>query len=88
MDKNQINSIVINVIREYCDTNGVVINELDKDTPLIGSARILDSMGLVNIVVDIEISLTSETAMSGRISPFRTIGSLCSFIARQLGLEE
>ena len=83
MDKNQINSIVINVIREYCDTNG--------------SARILDSMGLVNIVVDIEtafldedieISLTSETAMSGRISPFRTIGSLCSFIARQLGLEE
>ena len=33
MDKNQINSIVINVIREYCDTNGVVINELDKDTP-------------------------------------------------------
>ena len=97
MDKNQINSIVINVIREYCDTNGVVINELDKDTPLIGCARILDSMGLVNIVVDIEtafldedieISLTSETAMSGRISPFRTIGSLCSFIARQLGLEE
>ena len=84
MDKNQINSIVINVIREYCDTNGVVINELDKDTPLIGSARILDSMGLVNIVVDIEtafldedieISLTSETAMSGRISPFRTIAN-------------
>ena len=54
-------------------------------------------MGLVNIVVDIEtafldediaISLTSETSMSGRISPFRTIGSLCNFIARQLGLEE
>ena len=94
MDKNQINSIVINVIREYCDTNGVVINELDKDTPLIGSARILDSMGLVNIVVDIETAFLDEdieislTAMSGRISPFRTIGSLCSFIARQLGLEE
>ena len=95
MDKNQINYIVINVIQEYCATNGLVIKDLDKDTPLIGSARILDSMGLVNIVVDIEtafldedISLTSETAMSGRISPFRTIGSLCNFIARQLGLEE
>lgn len=79
MDKNQINYIVINVIQEYCATNGLVIKDLDKDTPLIGSARILDSMGLVNIVVDIEtafldedieISLTSETAMSGRISPF------------------
>ena len=54
MDKNQINYIVINVIQEYCATNGLVIKDLDKDTPLIGSARILDSMGLVNIVVDIE----------------------------------
>ena len=48
-------------------------------------------MGLVNIVVDIEtafldedieISLTSETAMSGRISPFRTIQSLCNLFTR------
>lgn len=97
MDKNQINDIVINSIQDYFTTNGLKIDELSKDTPLIGSTRILDSMGLVNIVVDIEtafldedvdISLTSETAMSGRISPFRTIGSLCNFIARQLGLEE
>ena len=82
MDKNQINYIVINVIQEYCATNGLVIKDLDKDTPLIGSARILDSMGLVNIVVDIEtafldedieISLTSETAMSGRISLFEQL---------------
>jgi hypothetical protein len=54
-------------------------------------------MGLVNVIVDIEtafldedveVSLTSETAMSGRISPFRSVGSLCNFIARQLGIEE
>ena len=32
----------------------------------------------------VDISLTSETAMSARISPFRTIGSLCSFIEREL----
>ena len=53
-------------------------------------------MGLVNVIVDIEtafldedveLSLTSEAAMSGRISPFRSVGSLCNFIARQLGLE-
>ena len=89
MDKNQINYIVINVIQEYCATNGLVIKDLDKDTPLIGSARILDSMGLVNIVVDIETAfLDEDIEMSGRISPFRTIGSLCNFIARQLGLEE
>ena len=45
MDKNQINYIVINVIQEYCATNGLVIKDLDKDTPLIGDASILDYYG-------------------------------------------
>lgn len=97
MDKHRINDIVFNVIKEYSLVNELQIGELTKDTPLIGSSRILDSMGLVNVIVDIEtafldedveISLTSETAMSGRISPFRSVGSLCNFIARQLGMEE
>ncbi len=96
MDKKQINEIVISTIKNYCEENDIQI-VLTKDTPLIGSARILDSMGLVNTIVDIEtafldedveISLTSEAAMSGRISPFRSVGSLCNFIARQLGIEE
>lgn len=97
MDIHQISDIVFNVIKEYSLVNELQIGELTKDTPLIGSSRILDSMGLVNVIVDIEtafldedieISLTSETAMSGRISPFRSVGSLCNFIARQLGMEE
>lgn len=96
MDKNQINEIVITTIKNYCEENDIQV-ELTKDTPLIGSARILDSMGLVNTIVDIEtafldedveITLTSEAAMSGRISPFRSVGSLCNYIARQLGVEE
>jgi acyl carrier protein len=96
MDKNKINEIVIETIKNYCKENDIQV-ELSKDTPLIGSARILDSMGLVNTIVDIEtafldedveISLTSETAMSGRISPFRSVGSLCNFLARQLGIDE
>ena len=96
MNKQRINEIVISTLKDYCEANDIHI-ELTKDTPLIGSSRILDSMGLVNTIVDIEtafldedveISLTSETAMSGRISPFRSIGSLCNFIARQLGIEE
>ncbi len=96
MDKKQINEIVMATIKNYCDENEINV-ELTKDTPLIGRASILDSMGLVNTIVDIEtafldedieISLTSEAAMSSRISPFRTIGALCNFIARQLGIEE
>lgn len=96
MDFEQIKEIVTNVIREYCEFNHIEVGELTKDTPLIGSARILDSMGLVNVIVDIEtafldedveISLTSDAAMSCRISPFRTIGALSHFIARQIGVE-
>jgi acyl carrier protein len=50
-------------------------------------------MGLVSVIVDIEtafldigieISLTAEAAMSSRISPFRTVSSLCNFIAEQV----
>ena len=96
MDKMKINEIVFTTLKDYCDMNDIQV-ELTKDTPLIGSSRILDSMGLVNTIVDIEtafldedveISLTSEAAMSSRISPFRSVGSLCNFIARQLGIEE
>ncbi len=96
MDKQKINEIVIGILTDYCKSNEIDV-EITKDTPLIGSYKIMDSMGLVNNIVDIEtafldedveISLTSEAAMSGRISPFRSVGSLCNFIARQLGIEE
>jgi acyl carrier protein len=96
MDKNKIYEIVLGTIKDYCESHGIT-EELNMDTHLIGRTRIMDSMGLVNTIVDIEtafldedveISLTSETAMSLRLSPFRTIGSLCDYIARQLGLEE
>ena len=98
MDYNKIKEIVIAAIKDYCEMNQINLEcEIEKTTPLIGSASILNSMGLVNVIVDIEtafldedveISLTSETAMSGRISPFRSVGSLCTFIARQIGVDE
>ena len=96
MDKAKINEIVFNTLKDYCEANDIQV-EISKDTAMIGSNKIMDSMGLVNNIVDIEtafldedveISLTSEAAMSGRISPFRSVGSLCNFIARQLGIEE
>ena len=96
MDLKKIEEIVFDTIQNYCSDHSIDVS-IDKDTPLIGSSKIMDSMGLVNVIVDIEtafldedveISLTSESAMSGRISPFRSVGSLCRFIARQLGIEE
>ena len=97
MDINKIKEIVTNTIREYCQLNEIEVAELNEHTPLIGRESILDSIGLVNVIVDIEtafldedveVSLTSDAAMSARISPFRTIGALSHFIARQIGVEE
>ena len=92
MTREKIDQIVEQVVRDYCEENDIKA-EVTQNTHLIGASSIMDSVGLVSTVVDIEsalleegvdISLTSETPMSARISPFRTIGSLCSFIEREL----
>lgn len=92
MTQEEIKKTVIDVIQDYCDQNDISVN-LETNTPLIGGNKIMDSMGLVMVIVDIEtafleedveISLTSETAMSTAISPFRTIGSLSNFISKQI----
>jgi len=60
------------------------------DTPLFGENSVLDSLGLVNLIVNVEqkvqtglnlvITIADEKAMSQRNSPFRTIGSLAQYI--------
>lgn len=64
------------------------------DHNIYGSEGLLDSMGLVNLVVTLEeqlqdeygvaITLANERAMSQSESPFRTVGSLTKFIERLL----
>ena len=64
---------------------------INAQTALFGKEGMLDSMALVQLVVEIEqrlqsehgldISLTDERAMSRAKSPFRTIGALSAYIA-------
>ena len=92
MNIQELEKKIVDLMEEYCEDNGIEV-KITKDTPLIGSNRIFDSLGLVNILVDIEtmcldegleISLVSESAMSARISPYRTVGALCNFIVNQI----
>lgn len=92
MDKNQIIELVATVVQEYLGTQGVEC-DVNPQTKLFGDDAVLDSMGLVNIVIDvesefldkgIEISLTSEKAMSRSRSPFRTIETIVEFISEQI----
>ncbi len=92
MKVDEIRNVLISIVVEYLESQDMKI-DVDNDTVLFGDGAILDSMGLVNIVIDVEsafldkgyeISLTSETAMSRRQSPFRNISTLSEFIGEQL----
>lgn len=93
MKKAKVLEILIDVLNEYFELQDIE-QKASNDTPLFGSNSVLDSMGLVNVVVDVEsrfldddveISLTSESAMSRRNSPFRNVGTLADFILEQIG---
>lgn len=63
---------------------------LGEDTRLIGHAGVLDSMGLVTLIVDLEqrleqeydvmVVIADERAMSQKHSPFRSVGSLADYV--------
>lgn len=90
---------ILELVYESIDTINDLLPESEHvpkapDSVLFGQGGRLDSLNLVLLIVDIEqriaemsgqaISLTSERAMSGMNSPFRTVSSLVNFIANNL----
>ena len=69
--------------------------ELRAKAPLFGDTGVLDSIGLVTLIVAVEqsiedelgtiLTLADEKAMSQRNSPFRTVGTLADYISLLLG---
>lgn len=91
MIKERIYNVVIKSIQEFNETSNNNIGiEKGIDTALFGESGVLDSLGLVNLIVKIEedladefnttIIITSEKAMSRKTSPFLTIGTLIDYI--------
>jgi acyl carrier protein len=66
--------------------------EPDDATRLLGRGAVLDSLGLVQLILAlegelrerhaIEVALADERAMSQQHSPFRTVGSLTEYICQ------
>jgi acyl carrier protein len=88
MERKEIEKIITTAFNDYLETQGIE-GEVTSDTILFGSDAELDSMGLVNVVIDIEstfqdqgydIALASDRAMSRKSSPFRTVATLADFI--------
>lgn len=93
MQHQEIVKILIHTLTDYFQEQSISV-EVNEQTPLFGSDSVLDSMGLVHVIVDIEsrlrsnnfdVSLISEQAMSQRNSPFRSISTLADFILTQQG---
>jgi acyl carrier protein len=92
--EQQLRSILHRCIREIAEQSGQSYN-VEDDTPLLGPASAVDSLGLVMIVTTFEaavneefdstIVLANEKAMSMRHSPFRSVSALSEYA---LGLLE
>lgn len=95
--KTKVEKLIFDVIEEM---NTDLENKIPLDngniTPLFGKKGVLDSLGLVNLIVSVEtatedefgviVTIADERAMSQRNSPFKTIGTLADYIC--LLLEE
>lgn len=91
MKQGEILGIVLETLQNYVSNNGIELNgEITQSQRLIGKSGILDSMDLVNFLVDLEevleerydkiISLQDERAMSRSHSPFLNPEELTNFI--------
>lgn len=97
MDRDTALGIVTSCLRDAVEQLGTPTPAITEDTVIVGEGAILDSIGVVSLIVDIEqrlemdhgvsITLASERAMSQRSSPFRTAGVLtdhvCTTIAER-----
>jgi acyl carrier protein len=90
MDKILAVSIVTICLKEVLEQAGTPVEKIDDDTVIVGPSAVLDSIGVVSLIVDIEqrlqmehdiaVTLASEKAMSQKNSPFRTVGVLAAHI--------
>jgi acyl carrier protein len=95
MDQKAIVQIIVETVDGYRLAMQGGHEELTDETRLFGPSGLLDSLGLVSVLVELEqkisdacgrsVSLMDDKAMSETSSPFRTIGSLAEYLARQLG---
>jgi len=87
--------LVIEALKEGLDSSSdearvVAINKADENTRLFGGGGLLDSMGVVILLSDLEdklddeydviLSLASDSTMSKTRSPFRNVKSLAKYI--------
>lgn len=91
IERNCAYGIVVESLKEVFIQAGTQAPEpLNDETVLVGVDAVLDSLGVVSLIVEVEqrlelnheisVTLANDKAMSQRNSPFRTIGVLTDHV--------
>jgi acyl carrier protein len=93
LSRSEIAAMVMSSLQEVlvmADKDSPDTAAIGENTRLIGREAVLDSMGLVTLIVEIEqrleedhdvvVVIADERAMSQKHSPFRSVGSLADYI--------
>jgi acyl carrier protein len=90
IDRKTATDIVLAALRDAVDQNGGDTGAVNEETVIVGPGAVIDSIGVVSLIVDIEqrlemehqvsVTLANDRAMSQRNSPFRTPGVLADHI--------
>ncbi len=94
MEKELV-ELVVKVTGEILDEQGLTADgEIAATTKLFGGGGLLDSMGLVALVIAVEqaieeqfkvnIRLADEKALSQRNSPYRSVGTLAAYAKQEI----
>jgi acyl carrier protein len=90
IDRTVAVEIVLSALRDAVDQNGGDASAVTEETVIVGPDAVIDSIGVVSLIVDIEqrlemdhqvsVTLANDRAMSQRNSPFRTAAVLADHI--------
>jgi acyl carrier protein len=88
--KDAYDIVVASLQEVFAQTGMTPPDKIDDDTVLVGTDPVLDSLGVVQLIVEIEqrveqghgvsVTLANDKAMSQRNSPFRTVGVLADHV--------
>ncbi len=90
LERQKALDVVLACLREAVEQSGGDAAAVAEDTPIVGPGAVVDSIGVVSLIVDIEqrlemdhqvsVTLASDKAMSQKNSPFRTAGLLADHV--------
>jgi acyl carrier protein len=90
LERQKAVEVVVACLKDAVEQSGGEAAAVGEETPIVGPGAVIDSIGVVSLIVDIEqkleadfqvsVTLASDRAMSQKSSPFRNAGVLADHI--------